>query len=299
MKKQPYLGSPVHTAAVLRSHGITARKKYGQNFLVDADVLEETVRAAGLTETDGVLEIGPGIGTLTQYLAFSAGKVVAVEIDRTLLPVLEDTLMGWNNVEVVNGDILKMDLEALVRDRYEGRPVKVVANLPYYITTPIIMKLFESGAPIESVTCMVQKEVADRMQAQPGSKEYGALSLSVQYFARPEVVRIVHPSSFMPQPGVDSAVVHLKRYPKPPVSVTNETLLFEVIRASFNQRRKKLTNGIAGFGPFLKKTDGKGYVFTKEDAARALTAAGLSPDVRGEKLSLEEFARLTDSLLSR
>ena len=290
MKKQPYLGSPVFTSAVLRNHHIAARKRFGQNFLIDAGVLEDTVEAAGLTEEDFVLEIGPGIGTLTQYLAYSAGRVCAVEIDRSLLPVLEDTLQGWNNVKVVNGDIMKMDLRRLSEEENGGRPMKAVANLPYYITTPVIMKLLTEGAPLESITVMVQKEVAERMKAAPGTRDYGALTLAVEYYASPEIVRIVPPSSFMPRPGVDSAVVHLKLRTAPPVSVRNESLLFGVIRASFNQRRKKLTNGITNF---------EGFSFSKQTAEEAVAAAGLSPDVRGETLTLQQFAAVADALAER
>ncbi|MDO4619675.1 MAG: 16S rRNA (adenine(1518)-N(6)/adenine(1519)-N(6))-dimethyltransferase RsmA [Lachnospiraceae bacterium] len=287
MKKQPYLGNSVHTIAVLKSYGISARKKYGQNFLIDESVLQAAVDAAGVTEDDCVLEIGPGIGTLTQYLAYAAGKVCAVEIDRSLLPILEDTLMGWSNVRVINADVLKLDLRELVMEENAGRPVKVVANLPYYITTPIIMQLFESGAPIKSMTVMVQKEVADRMQAKPGTKDYGALTLAVSYYADPSIVRIVHPSSFLPQPGVDSAVIHLERHEKPPVEVKDEKILMDLIRASFNQRRKKLTNGITNYA---------GFSYTKEQAEQAVADAGLDPQVRGEQLTLEQFAAIADRL---
>ncbi len=284
---EPYLGNPTCTIAVLESHHISARKRFGQNFLIDKGVLEDTVRAAGIGPEDFVLEIGPGIGTLTQYLAQAAGHVCSVELDRSLEPVLADTLSGWKNVEILWGDILKTDLRKLAEEKNGGRPLKVAANLPYYITTPIIMKLLEGEAPVSGITVMVQKEVADRMMAVPGTKDYGALSLAVQYYSKPERVRIVHPSSFIPQPGVDSAVMHLARYEEPPVTCRDKDLLFRVIRASFGQRRKKLVNGVSS---------GAGLEYTKEEVAEALAAAGLSPDVRGEALTLAEFAALTDAL---
>ena len=284
---EPYLGNPTCTIAVLESHHISARKRFGQNFLIDKGVLEDTVRAAGIGPDDFVLEIGPGIGTLTQYLAQAAGHVCSVELDRSLEPVLADTLSGWKNVEILWGDILKTDLRKLAEEKNGGRPLKVAANLPYYITTPIIMKLLEGEAPVSGITVMVQKEVADRMMAVPGTKDYGALSLAVQYYSKPERVRIVHPSSFIPQPGVDSAVMHLARYEEPPVMCRDKDLLFRVIRASFGQRRKKLVNGVSS---------GAGLEYTKEEVAEALAAAGLSPDVRGEALTLAEFAALTDAL---
>ena len=298
---EPYLGNPTYTKAVLRSHGITARKRFGQNFLIDREVLEDTVRAAGITKEDVVLEIGPGIGTLTQYLASAAGKVIAVEIDRSLQSVLADTLSGWKNVRIVWGDVLKLDLMALLseelslpgsddsREASPRRSVKVAANLPYYITTPILMRLLEGEEPIESITIMVQKEVADRMTAQPGTKDYGALSLAVQYYASPECVRIVSPSSFIPMPGVDSAVMHLAAYKNPPVEVRDEKLMFALIRASFNQRRKTLVNGISS---------GAGLPFSKEQVREAVLRCGIRPDVRGEALSLAEFAALADALLA-
>ena len=284
---EPYLGNPTCTIAVLESHHISARKRFGQNFLIDKGVLEDTVRAAGIGPEDFVLEIGPGIGTLTQYLAQAAGHVCSVELDRSLEPVLADTLSGWKNVEILWGDILKTDLRKLAEEKNGGRPLKVAANLPYYITTPIIMKLLEGEAPVSGITVMVQKEVADRMMAVPGTKDYGALSLAVQYYSKPERVRIVHPSSFIPQPGVDSAVMNLARYEEPPVMCRDKDLLFRVIRASFGQRRKKLVNGVSY---------GAGLEYTKEEVAEALAAAGLSPDVRGEALTLAEFAALTDAL---
>ena len=284
---EPYLGNPTCTIAVLESHHISARKRFGQNFLIDKGVLEDTVRAAGIGPDDFVLEIGPGIGTLTQYLAQAAGHVCSVELDRSLEPVLADTLSGWKNVEILWGDILKTDIRKLAEEKNGGRPLKVAANLPYYITTPIIMKLLEGEAPVSGITVMVQKEVADRMMAVPGTKDYGALSLAVQYYSKPERVRIVHPSSFIPQPGVDSAVMHLACYEEPPVTCRDKELLFRVIRASFGQRRKKLVNGVSS---------GAGLEYTKEEVAEALAAAGLSPDVRGEALTLAEFAALTDAL---
>ena len=284
---EPYLGSAGETKAVLAKFDRFAKKKYGQNFLIDKAVLEATVKAAGLTNEDHVIEVGPGIGTLTQYLAANAGFVTAVEIDSALLPVLEETLAPWDNVRVVNKDILKTDFRELTGDRHGTERVKVVANLPYYITTPILMELLEKGREISSITVMVQKEVAERIVAGPGTKAYGALSLACGYYASPEIVRIVHPSSFMPQPGVDSAVVHLPVHEVPPVRPKDPKLMFAVIRASFNQRRKKLANGLAG---------GAGLGITKEEAERALATVGLSPNVRGETLSLEQFAALSDAL---
>ena len=283
---EPYLGKAAYTAAVLRSHHISARKKYGQNFLVDPGVLEDTVRAAEIGPDDFVLEIGPGIGTLTQYLASAARAVCAVEIDRSLLPVLENTLSGWNNVTVVEGDILKTDISRIAEEQNGGKPIKVAANLPYYITTPIVLSLLTGGAPIRGMTFMVQKEVALRMQAGPGSKDYGALSLAVQYFSDPVLVRDVPPSAFIPQPGVTSSLIHLRKYGEPKVRVRDEKLLFSLIRASFNQRRKKLMNGITGGIPGV----------SAEMAAAALAAAGIDPGIRGERLTLGEFAALSDAL---
>ena len=284
---EPYLGKPAYTRAVLNSHHIAARKKYGQNFLIDEEVLYDTVEAAGIGPDDLVLEIGPGIGTLTQYLAARARRVIAVEIDRSLEDVLADTLSGFKNVEIRWGDILKTDLRELVLDENGGRPVRVAANLPYYITTPVLMELLLCGAPIRSITVMVQKEVADRMTAAPGTKAYGALTLAVQYYSEPGTVRIVHPTSFVPQPGVDSALIHLEVRDRPPVQVKDEKKLFALIRASFNQRRKKLSNGVAGSPEFA---------VSRGDVEAALVRAGLDPGVRGEKLSLPEFAALCDEL---
>ena len=284
---EPYLGNAANTVAVLRSHGISARKKYGQNFLIDPAVLKSTVEAAGVSDEDCVLEIGPGIGTLTQYLASRARRVIAVEIDRSLESVLRDTLSGWPNVRLIWGDILKLDVAQIAEEENEGKPMKVAANLPYYITTPIVLQLLENADRISDITVMVQKEVADRMLAGPGTKEYGALTLAVQYYASPKIVRVVHPSSFLPQPAVDSAVVHLSRYSEPPVRCEDPKLLFAVIRASFNQRRKKLVNGLVNYAPLM---------CTKEQAEQAVARCGLRPDVRGETLTLEEFAALSDAL---
>ena len=281
------LGIPRNTIEVLQRHNFTFQKKYGQNFLVDPNVLERVMDAAGVSGEDCVLEIGPGIGTMTQLLAERAGKVVAVEIDRNLIPILEETLSPYSNVTVINEDILKLDVEEAIRVRGEGRPVKVVANLPYYITTPIIMSLLEGGAPLESITVMVQKEVAERMQAGPGTKDYGALSLAVQYYARPEIVAAVPPNCFIPRPAVGSAVIRLTRHENPPVQAADERKMFALIRAAFNQRRKTLANSL-GNAP--------GLSVSKEQAAQALEKMGLSPGVRGEVLTLKEFAELSDLL---
>lgn len=281
------LGNPRDTIEILQKYQFAFQKRFGQNFLIDAHVLEKIIRAAGVTKEDFVLEIGPGIGTMTQYLAEAAGKVWAVEIDRNLIPILKETLAPYDNVTVVNEDILKVDVERLAREENGRRPIKVVANLPYYITTPIIMGLFESHVPIDSITVMVQKEVADRMRTGPGSKDYGALSLAVQYYAEAYIAANVPPNCFMPRPKVGSAVIRLTRHKEPPVSVRNEKLMFQIIRASFNQRRKTLQNGI-GNSPELP--------FTREEAARAIEAMGLPPAVRGETLTLEQFARLSDIL---
>ena len=284
---KPYLANAARTAAVLQKHHISARKKFGQNFLIDPSVLEDTIAASGIGPEDFVLEIGPGIGTLTQYLADAARRVYAVEIDRSLFPVLEDTLSGFENVTVAEGDILKTDIAELVRRENDGKPIRVAANLPYYITTPIILMLLTSEAPVLGMTFMVQKEVADRMCSGPGSKDYGALSLAVQYYAEPVLVRDVSPSSFTPRPGVVSSVIHLRIWDNPPVRVKDEKLLFRVIRASFNQRRKKLVNGlISGLAPAI----------SKEMAERAMDMAGIDPGIRGEALPLEGFAALADAL---
>ena len=285
-----YLGNSARTKEILAKYNMSAKKKFGQNFLIDSGVLENIVEAAGVTDKDCVLEIGPGIGTLTQYLAEAAGRVVAVEIDKTLMPVLDDTLSEYDNVTIINEDVLKVDIAA-VADKYnEGRPMKVVANLPYYITTPIIMKLFESGAPIESITVMVQKEVADRMTEGPGSKDYGSLSLAVGYYAEAEPVCDVPPSSFIPQPAVGSAVVRLTRHDTPRARVRDEKYMFEIIRTSFNQRRKTLSNSLSN-NPSLG--------VTRDEVQQALIKMGIDEKARGEILSLEQFAELSDILQSR
>ena len=285
-KKRPWLGSPQETIAVLQKYGFRFQKKYGQNFLIDPHVLDKILAAAEITDSDFVLEIGPGIGTLTQYLAYAAREVCAVEIDKNLIPILEDTLHGWDNVTVMNQDILKLDLAALTLERNEGRPIKVVANLPYYITTPIIMNLFERHVPVESVTVMVQKEVADRMKAVPGSKDYGALSLAVQYYAEPYLAANVPPNCFIPRPQVGSAVIRLTGRKQKP-DVADEELLFCLIRASFQQRRKTLLNGLR---------NDKSLPFQKEELEKALKDCGLPADIRGETLSLEQFVALADRL---
>lgn len=280
------LGNPKETIAILNKYGFMFQKKFGQNFLIDSHVLEKIIRAAEITKEDCVLEIGPGIGTMTQYLCESAGKVIAVEVDKNLIPILtEDTLAGYDNVKVIYADVLKLDLKRLIQEENGGRPVKVVANLPYYITTPIIMGLFEAGVPLSSVTVMVQKEVAERMQAGPGSKDYGALSLAVQYYAAPYLAANVPPNCFMPRPNVGSAVIRLTLHETPPVEVADERLLFQIIRASFAQRRKTLVNGLAN-SPELN--------YSKEEITGFLAACGFPATVRGETLTLSEFARLAD-----
>ncbi|WP_285825485.1 16S rRNA (adenine(1518)-N(6)/adenine(1519)-N(6))-dimethyltransferase RsmA [Schaedlerella arabinosiphila] len=285
--KEPTLGNPQNTIAVLQKHQFTFQKKFGQNFLIDTHVLDKIIRSAEISRDDMVLEIGPGIGTMTQYLACAAGKVIAVEIDRALIPILEDTLEGYDNVRVINGDILKIDLPKLVEEENGGRPIKVVANLPYYITTPIIMGLFEGDVPLKSITVMVQKEVADRMQAAPGSKDYGALSLAVQYYAKPYIAANVPQNCFMPRPRIGSAVIRLERYETPPVAVKDEKLLFSIIRASFNQRRKTLANGLKNSAELD---------FAKEEIEAAIEKLGKGASVRGETLTLEEFAELSNRL---
>ncbi|MBP3617496.1 MAG: 16S rRNA (adenine(1518)-N(6)/adenine(1519)-N(6))-dimethyltransferase RsmA [Lachnospiraceae bacterium] len=280
------LGNPKETIAILNKYGFNFQKKFGQNFLIDTHVLEKIIRAADITKDDCVLEIGPGIGTMTQYLCENAGKVIAVEIDKNLIPILtEDTLAEYDNVKVINSDVLKLDLKKLAEEENGGRPIKVVANLPYYITTPIIMGLFEAGVPLVSITVMVQKEVADRMQAGPGSKDYGALSLAVQYYAEPYIAANVPPNCFMPRPNVGSAVIRLTLHEKSPVEVADEKLLFKLIRASFAQRRKTLVNGLIN-SPELS--------FTKEEVTKALETCGYSPTIRGEALTLAEFAKLAN-----
>ena len=282
-----YLGSPSATKEVINKYSFAFQKKFGQNFLIDSNILENIVEAAEITKDDFVLEIGPGIGTMTQYLCEAARQVVAVEIDKMLIPILEDTLSEYDNVEVINQDVLKVDIKSLAEEKNAGKPIKVVANLPYYITTPIIMGLFESGVPIESITIMVQKEVADRMQTGPGSKDYGALSLAVQYYADAKVMLNVSASCFMPRPNVDSAVIKLTRYKEPVVEVKDEKLMFRVIRASFNQRRKTLVNGLKN----SSELD-----FSKEEIVSAIHHIGKEESIRGEKLTLEEFAKLSNYL---
>ena len=282
-----WLAKPQNTIAVLQRYNFRFQKKFGQNFLIDESVIRRIVEGAGITKDDLVLEIGPGIGTMTQYMADAAGGVLAVEIDRNLKPVLEDTLYEYQNVEIIWGDILKQDLPAVLSEKALGRKVKVVANLPYYITTPIIMDLLEQRLDIECITVMIQKEVAVRMQAGPGSKDYGALSLAVQYYTEPEVIAKVPPNCFIPRPNVESAVIRLSVLDRPSVSVQDEKLLFKLIRASFNQRRKTLLNGLKN-SPELS--------FTGEEIAAAIAAAGFDPAVRGEALTLTEFARLSDIL---
>ena len=279
------LSDPKKTIEVIQKYQFAFQKRFGQNFLIDAHVLEKIVSAAGITKDDCVLEIGPGIGTMTQYLAESAGQVIAVEIDTNLLPILADTLKDYSNVKVINQDILKVDINELVKEYNNGRPIKVVANLPYYITTPIIMGLFESNVPIDNITVMVHKEVADRMQVGPGSKDYGALSLAVQYYASPYIVANVPPNCFIPRPNVGSAVIRLTRYQEPPVQVKDPKLMFKLIRASFNQRRKTLQNGLNN-SPEIS--------FSKEEITKAIESLGVSPSVRGEALSLEQFAQLAN-----
>ncbi len=282
------LGIPANTIEVLQKYHFNFQKKFGQNFLIDPHVLERIVEESGITKEDCVLEIGPGIGTMTQYLAESAREVVAVEIDKALIPILEDTLSEYDNITVINDDILKVDINKIVQERNAGQAIKVVANLPYYITTPIIMGLFESKVPLKSITIMVQKEVADRMQVGPGTKDYGALSLAVQYYAKPEIVANVPPNCFMPRPNVGSAVIRLTRYEQQPVDAKDDKYMFRIIRASFNQRRKTLVNGLLNAGNLNT---------TKEDILNALQEMELSPTIRGEALTLEQFARLSNLLL--
>lgn len=280
------LSNPQVTIETIKKYNFAFQKKFGQNFLIDAHVLDKIILAAGVTKEDVVLEIGPGIGTMTQYLAEAAKEVIAVEIDKMLIPILEDTLKDYDNITLVNDDILKVDIESLIKDKNDGRPVKVVANLPYYITTPIIMGLFENHVPLENITVMVQKEVAQRMQAAPGTKDYGALSLAVQYYAETYIAANVPPNCFMPRPNVGSAVIRLTRWKEPPVSVQDEKFMFSIIRASFNQRRKTLQNSLVNGGINV----------TKEQIADALTQMGLPVGVRGETLSLEQFAKLSNML---
>ena len=283
----PKIGTPGRTVEVLQKYQFNFQKKYGQNFLIEPQVLETIVDSAHIQADDCVLEIGPGIGTMTQYLAEQAREVVAVEIDKALIPILQDTLSEYPNVTIINEDILKVDLEKLVKEKNDGRPVKVVANLPYYITTPIIMQLFESHVPLHSITIMVQTEVAQRMQVGPGTKDYGALSLAVQYYSRPEIITHVPPTCFIPRPNVGSTVIRLTRYEKPPVEAADESFLFSLIRASFNQRRKTLVNGLS---------NASGLNLSKAQITEALEQMGLPANVRGETFTLEQFARLSELL---
>ena len=280
------LGNPTNTIAILQKYNFNFQKKFGQNFLIDSNILENIIEAANVTKQDCVLEIGPGIGTMTQYLCENAREVVAVEIDKKLIPILEnDTLAPYDNISIINEDILKVDINKIVQEKNNGKPVKVVANLPYYITTPIIMGLFESHVPLESITIMVQKEVAERMQVGPGTKDYGALSLAVQYYAKPELMFIVPAGCFMPRPNVDSAVIRLTRHTNPPVTVKDENKMFNIIRAAFNQRRKTLVNSL---------NNAAGINVTKAAVADALDKMGISQTIRGEALTLEQFALLSD-----
>lgn len=282
---QPTLGNPQNTIAVLQKYNFSFQKKFGQNFLIDTHVLDKIIRSAEITKDDFVLEIGPGIGTMTQYLACAAREVVAVEIDKALIPILEDTLSSYDNVTVINEDVLKLDIIKLAQERNGGKPIKVVANLPYYITTPIIMGLFESHVPVQSITVMVQKEVADRMQVGPGTKDYGALSLAMQYYAKPYIAANVPPNCFMPRPKVGSAVIRLECHEEPPVQVKDEKLMFRIIRASFNQRRKTLANGLKN-SPEIS--------LSREGIEQAIAELGKGASVRGEALNLEEFAILSN-----
>jgi len=281
----PTLGNPKNTIEVIQKYQFAFQKKFGQNFLIDTHVLDKIIAAAGVTKDDMVLEIGPGIGTMTQYLAEAAGRVVAVEIDGNLIPILKETLKDYDNITLINNDILKVDIRALADEYNGGRPIKVVANLPYYITTPIIMGLFEHDVPIDNITVMVQKEVADRMQVGPGSKDYGALSLAVQYYAEPYIVANVPPNCFIPRPSVGSAVIRLTHHTTPPVEVSDAALMFRLIRASFNQRRKTLQNGL---------NNSPDIPYTKEQIAEAIGTLGVPATVRGETLTLEQFAALAN-----
>lgn len=285
-----YLGNPTNTLAVINKYGFAFQKKFGQNFLIDENIVAKIVREAGVTKEDFVLEIGPGIGTMTQLLCENAREVAAVEIDKKLIPILEDTLSEYDNVTIINEDILKVDIAKLAADKNAGRPIKVVANLPYYITTPIIMGLFESHVPIDSITVMVQREVADRMQTGPGSKDYGALSLAVQYYARPEIVANVPPECFLPRPSVGSAVIRLVKHTVNPVTVKDEALMFKLIRASFNQRRKTLANGL---------NNSSEITLPKQVITEAVEELGKGAAVRGESLTLAEFAELADIIYSK
>ena len=290
-----YLVNPQNTVAILQKYNFRFQKKFGQNFLIDSHVLDKIIREADIGPEDFVLEIGPGIGTMTQYLCEHAGHVAAVEIDKNLIPILKETLSEYDNVSIINEDILKMDIKKLAEEKNSGRPVKVVANLPYYITTPIIMGLFESHAPVSDITIMVQEEVAERMQTGPGTKDYGALSLAVQYYAKPETVLKVSASCFMPRPNVGSAVIRLTRFEEPPVKADDEEKLFSVIRAAFNQRRKTLANALAN-APAIKCAGGGAVKVTRQQVCDALERMGLAQTIRGEALSLAQFAEFCNLL---
>ena len=281
------LSNAAGTAGIIKKYGFSFQKRFGQNFLIDSHVLDKIVDAAGITKNDGVIEIGPGIGTMTQLLCERAAKVVAIEIDRQLIPILEETLSGYDNVRTVNADVMKIDLQDLIAEEFSGMNVKVVANLPYYITTPIVMELLEKRLPVDDITIMVQKEVAMRMQAGPGTKDYGALSLAVGYYAKTYIAANVPPNCFMPRPKVGSCVIRLTVRKEPPIDVSDEKLMFALIRAAFNQRRKTLVNAVGN----------SQLNISKEKMGEALSAAGLSPTVRGEQLDLERFALLADFLV--
>lgn len=290
-----YLATPTATVEIIKKYDFAFQKRYGQNFLIDANIVNKIIELSKITENDCVVEIGPGIGTMTQYLAEKAEQVIAVEIDKNLIPILEDTLEEYDNVTIINDDILKVDIRRMAEESNAGRPIKIVANLPYYITTPIIMGLLESGIPLSSITIMVQKEVARRMQAGPGTKDYGALSLAVQYYACPEIVLNVPSTCFMPHPGVDSAVIRLQKYAMPPVCVRDEKKMFSVIRAAFNQRRKTLANSLSN-GLVYKEADGNSMAVSRQAVHNALEKMSLDPSIRGEALSLEQFAQLSNLL---
>ncbi len=281
------IANPIRTAGILRRYGLFAKKKYGQNFLIDEGILAEIVDASKISDADLAVEIGPGIGAMTEFLCERAGRVLAIEIDDRLIPVLDETVGHFENLTVLNADVLKTDIGAWARENAPGKSIRVVANLPYYITTPILMALLEGDAPIASITVMVQREVAERMISGPGTKDYGALSLAVQYYAEPRIVLTVPPEAFDPKPGVESAVITLEKYDKPPVEVPDEKLLFDVIRASFSQRRKTLANGL-GNSPDI--------ALGKEDINRVITSCGWDERIRGEMLTLSEFAKLTEMI---
>ncbi len=293
MENIKHLYNPTNTLEIIKKYGFGFQKRFGQNFLIDGNVVEKIVREAGITKDDFVLEIGPGIGTMTQILCENAREVAAVEIDKNLIPILAERLAPYDNVTVINEDILKVDVRKLAEEKNDGRPIKVVANLPYYITTPIIMGLFESHVPLESITIMVQKEVAQRMQVGPGTKDYGALSLAVQFYADAQIVLKVPASCFMPRPNVDSAVIKLVRHEDAPVKVKDEQFMFRVIRAAFNQRRKTLANSLAN----SSELNGSGHACTREDVTTALEAMGLPAGIRGEALTLAQFGELADRLI--